>query len=407
MMSFKKAALIVYLAMIFMLFSINIHQVFSSTNTLSSQMNNGNYMNQSHIVLDEGWLYFVHYPDRWPHIYRMDLEGGNLSPIDTHSKMGVPEMFIYEHTLYFVSSTEWYRIDLKTLERREIEINWKNHRHQVHSAFPLQNGIIVNSIANHLLLVNYEGEVLWEIYLGRADNLNLDGEYLYFTDREKGDKLLRCKLNGSDLVEITQKAVDKVMVHQGWIYFTFTDSWGRLSKMKVNEYQAITLAPRLVQQYHICKDWLFFSGFMPNENHIPQALYKMRIDESEMIRINDFPSTDIHVYDDKVFYRKAVGHNSEGLWMYDVSQKRHVQLDEAPRKLLPFELETISFEASSEPVEAEDTIHENYEENSQVEKNQFEELKDQFGSVMFFLVPALIILITLGIRWKKREKEKR
>ena len=397
---------IVYLSIVILLLILPIHQVFSSTNTLSIQMNNGNYMNQNSIVLDEGWLYFAHFPDRWPYIYRMDLEAGNLSPIDTHSKMGVPEMFIYEHTLYFVSSTEWYRIDLKTLESREIEINWKNHRHQVHSAFPLQNGIIVNSIANHLLLVNYEGEVLWEIYPGRADNLNLDGEYLYFTDREKDDKLLRCKLDGSDLVEITQKAVDKVMVHQGWIYFTFTDSWGRLSKMKVNEYKAITLAPRLVQQYHICKDWLFFSGFMPNENHIPQALYKMRIDESEMIQINDFPSTDIHVYDDKVFYRKAVGHNSEGLWMYDVSQNRHVQLDEAPGKLLPFELETISFEAPSASKEAADALHEDIEEEPLIEKIESQDTKDQLGSILFFLIPALILTGIWGMLVVKRKKAK-
>jgi hypothetical protein len=391
------------LLLVLFLCSLRLAPVYSSESGSPSPMNNGNYMNQNYIVLDGDWLYFAHFPDRWAYIYRMDLEGGNLSPIDTRSKMGVPEMFIYEQTLYFVSSTEWYRIDLKTLERRELVINWKNHRHQVHSAFPLQNGIIVNSIANHLLLVNYEGEVLWEIYPGRADNLNLDGEYLYFTDREKDDKLLRCKLDGSDLVEITQKAVDKVMVHQGWIYFTFTDSWGRLSKMKVNEYKAITLPPRLVQQYHICKDWLFFSGFMPNENHIPQSLYKMRIDESEMIRINDFPSTDIHVYDDKVFYRRAVGHNSEGLWMYDVSQKRHVRLDEAPTDLLPFELETISFEASSEPEEIETPAN---DEALQMENDTLPPQKPPVSPwpVLFFLIPAVVLAGIWGILVVKKRK---
>ena len=393
-------------------FSLWLNLVYSSEQISFSDKHKEIVSDASQYLLHEDWLYFVHYQGRYqPHIYRMDLEGNHLTTINTSPKYDVRNMFIRQEILYYVDCFSLWSIDLMTLSLKETPVIWNDHITEIKGAYPHNEGVLAyigvppympNKPSDYLVFMNYEGEVLWEIYPGGVQNLNMDGDYLYFTDREKDDKLLRCKLDGSDLVEITQKAVDKVMVHQGWIYFTFTDSWGRLSKMKVNEYKAITLAPRLVQQYHICKDWLFFSGFMPNENHIPQALYKMRIDESEMIQINDFPSTDIHVYDDKVFYRKAVGHNSEGLWMYDVSQNRHVQLDEAPGKLLPFELETISFEAPSASKEAADALHEDIEEEPLIEKIESQDTKDQFGSILFFLVPAVVIIIILGVLWKKR-----
>jgi len=401
------------LLLVLFLCSLRLAPVYSSESGSFSDKHKDIVSDASEYLIHEDWLYFVHYQGRnQPHIYRMDLEGNYLTTINTSPKYDLRNMFIRQEILYYVDCFSLWSIDLMTLSLKEIPVFWNDHITEIKGAYPHNEGVLAyigvppympNKPSDYIVFMNYEGEVLWEIYPGRADNLNLDGEYLYFTDREKDDKLLRCKLDGSDLVEITQKAVDKVMVHQGWIYFTFTDSLGRLSKMKVNEYKAITLPPRLVQQYHICKDWLFFSGFMPNENHIPQSLYKMRIDESEMIRINDFPSTDIHVYDDKVFYRKAVDHNSKGLWMYNVSQKRHVRLDEAPTDLLPFELETISFEASSEPEEIETPAN---DETLQMENDTLPPQKPPVSPwpVLFFLIPAVILAGIWGILVVKKRK---
>jgi hypothetical protein len=90
--------------------------------------------------------------------------------------------------------------------------------------------------------------------------LNIEGEWVYFTNIDRNRNICRINLNGSNFSEINNEESSSINVFNGWIYYSNQDDGDKLYKIKTDGSQKTKLADDQIKGIEIAADWIYYGS---------------------------------------------------------------------------------------------------------------------------------------------------
>lgn len=232
----------------------------------------------SYINVYNGWIYFLSKGD----MYRIKNDGSSLTRItsDNANYINIVDGYIY----YFDSSKGgiWkIRVDSldyedpSNIKATEVKDRYSYpYRYDVFTQIAVDNNYVYfQNLEDGLSLYKMRidgSEAYSKINTGEVRNINIYGEYLYFTE---GGKIYKIRNNGSDKTLITREQGDYINVVNGWIYFRNNSDSGKLYKIKIDGSYLVKLSDDKVRNINVVEGYIYYS----NESS-GFSLGKIRID---------------------------------------------------------------------------------------------------------------------------------
>lgn len=79
-----------------------------------------------------------------------------------------------------------------------------------------------------------EGTNVTRINDDTSSNVNVYGDYIYYSNKNDGGKLYRINKDGSNKTEICGDRCDNINITENWIYYINKDDEGNLYKIKID-----------------------------------------------------------------------------------------------------------------------------------------------------------------------------
>ena len=103
-------------------------------------------------------------------------------------------------------------------------------------------------------------------------DINIEEEWIYFTNRDRNKNICRIDLNGSNFSEINNEESSSINVYNGWIYYCNKDDGDKLYKIKTDGTQKSKLSDDKIGGINIVADWIYYGS--------QNKLYRVMLDGS-------------------------------------------------------------------------------------------------------------------------------
>lgn len=145
---------------------------------------------------------------------------------------------------------------------------------------------------NSLYRAKKDGTIMEKLHDGFISNLNIVGDWIYFTDNYK---ICKIKTDGSGYKKISDNIFTGEFIIIGdWIYF---ESEG-LNKMMLDGSHRSKIIDCEIADFNINGDWIYFSNI--NDKN---RLYKVRIDGSKTTKLSEDTCGFINISDGWIYYK--------------------------------------------------------------------------------------------------------
>ncbi len=236
-----------------------------------------------------------------------------------------------------------------------------------------------------------------------AFSINLLDEWLYYI-RSTDMHVVKVRTDGSDYQSIMEKETSYLTVDDQ--HFYFLDANNHLCRSNHEGKEVKTIVAEAVKSFNISDQWIYYQ----NKNQ-PWDLIRTRKKgtESQNILLNGGAFLDIFTDGDIAYVMAALEEtkysDTSDTGIYRISDDGAIELF-YPKLSSLASYEKVSIEEIKESFE----IEAEFENTKKVVDANFEDKakpKDETSplAVLYFLVPALGILIVFGILWVKRRKQ--
>lgn len=219
----------------------------------------------SFINIYNGWVYFLSKGD----MYKIKNDGSSLTRItlDNANYINVVDGYIY----YFDGTKGGlWKINIDDIGYGEVPANKiisvKDSNNNPYS-WDLYTQIAVEgdyvyfqNLQDGLSLYKMrldKSEGYYKINTGEVRNINIYGDYLYFTE---GNRIYKMSKNGSDKTSVTTKSANYINVSNGWIYFRNDSDGGKLYKVKTDGTNLIKLSDDKVRNINVVDNYVYYSN---------------------------------------------------------------------------------------------------------------------------------------------------
>lgn len=214
----------------------------------------------SYINVYDGWIYFLSKGD----MYRVKNDGSNLTLITSGNANYIN---LVDGFLYYFDATKGgiWKIDIEDIGYGEVKVKEIVDKSGNPDRWDLYTQIAVDkdyvyfqNLDDSLSLykMRLDGrESCTKVYTGEVRNINIYGDYVYFTE---GNRIYRIKKDGSNKEVVTTRNADYINVYDGWVYFRNDSSNGRLYKVKTDGSNLTKLSDDKVRNINITDQYIFY-----------------------------------------------------------------------------------------------------------------------------------------------------
>lgn len=209
---------------------------------------NANLLNDGQVVQKDNWIYYVNRCDM-NQIYRMKIDGSCKTKLcDEHCKYIniVGDWIYYEGITNFVINHGNSIINYNNIYKMKLDGSRKTN------------------------LTNYSEEDICE-----NDYMNVVGDWIYYLDYTKGNRLCRMKTDGSQKKVLCNDFALAMNVVGDWIYYSDANPVKGLYKMKIDGKGKKKLTNDDTAGINIVGDWVYY------ENMHDCKLYRIKTDGSK------------------------------------------------------------------------------------------------------------------------------
>ncbi len=168
-------------------------------------------------------------------------------------------------------------------------------------------------------------EDLSKIVKDGADYLNVEGEWIYYRNRDEGDRIYRIKTDGSSRERLSEYPVGKMWVQDERIYFQHEEDktlYG--ADLEVADVEQLT--EEELSGFMLDDDWIYFYRQGSEET---SEIYRLRPDGTQPTLLKELPGIDsLNVYQDHLYFCRAEGES--GIYRMDKEGSGLEQLVETP-----------------------------------------------------------------------------
>jgi hypothetical protein len=145
--------------------------------------------------------------------------------------------------------------------------------------------------------------------------INVSGDWIYYSNISDSRKIYKVKTDGTNRVKVIDASVNatSVSVVDDWIYYTAYEGGGvqYICKVKTDGtgYTKFTLNNNSIllgsDYITVIGDWIYTSCYekVPNTDYYASHLYKIKIDDSQAVKINEDYSYRLNVLKDWIYYQ--------------------------------------------------------------------------------------------------------
>ena len=152
---------------------------------------------------------------------------------------------------------------------------------------------------------------------GRSPYINVVGDWVYYNGRysesHNGHALYKIRTDGTEKTVLDDTQVANIFVVGDWIYYgSYAHGYSRPYKIRTDGTKK-----RMILGYSqvtkpistVIGDWIYFYDMANN-----WRIYKMRTNGTELTRINDDISKNVHVHGEWIYYTDANVHNNSSIY---------------------------------------------------------------------------------------------
>jgi hypothetical protein len=249
------------------------------------------------IVENDNKLFFQNFKDGGK-LYSMDLDGNNIAKLSDNS---ISNFTIYNHSIYYINSTDGKIIVLKTdgTDKRVLEntnANW--------NIVVFEDWIFYTS-NDGIYRIKNDGSELEKISDIFAHTLTVYNENVYFSsNNENLEGLYKSELDGKNTIKIYNKAVNHFSIYENNIFFS-----------NINDnyclYKITTDGSNIEKLRSDSKDILISTGtfdifngeiYFTNESlENTSYLFKMMLDTTNLTKLIKIEATTIKVFGQHIY----------------------------------------------------------------------------------------------------------
>lgn len=242
------------------------------------------------------WIYFV--DDKHEYIWRTKTDGSNTSivPLDlpTTSYRLILDLVIFNNKLYFVYDYGLYTANLDGSNVKRLHGTQDGVIGTLRQFVIRENQMYYTDGANdgkEIYRANMDGTSMTQITFTPSSDINIAGNWIYYTNEQDNRKIYRASLDGSlypltgshysDVLGITGQKTEKVTndgslgglnVYGNWIYYVNQSDGYNLYKIKTDGTERTKLNNRSSAYVNIVDGWIYYAS--------NSSVYKMKLDGS-------------------------------------------------------------------------------------------------------------------------------
>lgn len=133
---------------------------------------------------------------------------------------------------------------------------------------------------NYLCKANIDGsEKATLTTLKDKSNINIVGDWVYYTNDADNNEIYKMKLDGSNKMKVRDEAVSQILVDNGYIYYSTTSGIYRINTDNSNPVCIVNSSNNMIS-FNVTNDWIYYTQGGSN-------LYKVKSDGSGNTKIVD------------------------------------------------------------------------------------------------------------------------
>jgi len=251
----------------------------------------GNVINEAIFVQNGDWIYFHPYNFTGDNLYRMKKDGSQVTKLPAKASVGLN---IVNGWIYSSGNRMAYqRMKLDGTSKQSL-------------GFRAERPVIVNGWIYYLDMEkvslwksSLDGKTKKRISNDNANNIQVLGDWIYYSNVSDGDKLYKIKTDGTGRTRLTKtSAVHFLLVNQDWVVYSYKQD---LYKIRTNGTDGSILSKDNPGSMNTDGKYVYYMN--NDDNH---ALYRIRLDGQMRKKLTDNLSTSIHIIDDWIYYKEAV-----------------------------------------------------------------------------------------------------
>jgi hypothetical protein len=212
------------------------------------------------------WIFFRNLSDG-NKLYKMKLDGSSKKRLTDDQ---VAYLNLYGKWIFYQNINDkntLYKVNLNGHTKTKIMAELGQ---QIHLTDQWIYYVTKEKFSFQLKKIKWNGEDKTNLF---ADFEHINGDWIYFTYLDKGKKLYKMKLNGSDLKKLTDDIVGSNVYDSDWIYYVNLSKQKRIYKI---DYEGVLRIPLTQVKSDILvlkEDWIYFMN-QEDDNQ----LYKIKTD---------------------------------------------------------------------------------------------------------------------------------
>ena len=145
---------------------------------------------------------------------------------------------------------------------------------------------------NSIYKIKKDGTSIKKLYDGYIDNINVIGDWVYFSN---GNKFCKIKTDGSQYTEISNEFIADFCIIGDEVYF---NDYHGIYKMKTDASEKVKLSNDDVSTFNIEGDWIYYCN-VADKNR----LYKIKTDGSNRVKLTEDTCGSINLAGDWIYYK--------------------------------------------------------------------------------------------------------
>lgn len=283
---------------------MNSGKTSSIKNVIRRGNSNANIANGGIVDEAEGWIYYS-LPDG---LYKVKKDGSEKQKlVDDKLNAGFYDINVIDNDIYY-RSMGIYKTDIKGDTTKQITAEdvrggvhfvdgWIQYGNKIRMKYDGSDmekiydsnkacGYTLNIVdgwiyyydsdsngKDGIFKMRLDGSEQQKIFEGNANNMIVEGDWIYFQNHKKGKRLYKMKTDGSDIQLIVNDEVMSINVTDGWIYYNGNNS---LNKIKVDGTEQQKLCMDNSVDLCVIDEWIYYKI-----NGESQSLYRVKTDGSE------------------------------------------------------------------------------------------------------------------------------
>ena len=285
-------------------------EVQTSSNSIGNNFGNtsGNIANGGFAVLYGDYIYFVNRSglgaDDDYMLYRLNQKTKEKTRIGEDS---IKSLNIINGWIYYSSylGTGIYKMDIDGKDKQKISNDDSDHillfsdwiffTNKTEGGWPHNNA---------LYKMGTDGTNRLKLSDGICNNINIDGEYLYFSETKFNDSddfiglySWKMRLDGTEKMQILSLNQQILFIRNGFVYYRDISANDNIFRYSLSDGISQRIIGDSSHSWNIFGEYIYYCNREDKD-----SIYKVKIDGTDIVKLNDDISSGLNMADNIIFY---------------------------------------------------------------------------------------------------------